>query len=129
MEIFIVLWFVSISALLLIVSTGKLDSDGDFETVRLYFAGVVLCVLGFIFVLAIGILAFSEKDELGRLVFDACKTIIPPIVTLVLGYYFGQDNSQQYRDSVKTNIKSQSDAQKAQSLPKKLLQPHIKTIK
>lgn len=107
MEIFIALWFIAISALLLIVAFGKLDSDGDFETIRLYFAGVVLCVLGFIFVLSIGILAFSEKDEIGRLIFDACKTIIPPIVTLVLGYYFGQDQAIQTKDNkVKPELNS-----------------------
>lgn len=27
-------------------------------------------------------------------IFDACKTILPPIVTLVIGYYFGETKNK-----------------------------------
>lgn len=38
-------------------------------------------------------LAFLLSPEHGAVIFDACKTILPPIVTLILGYYFGESKS------------------------------------
>jgi hypothetical protein len=29
-------------------------------------------------------------NERAKEIFDACKTIIPPMVTLIFGYYFGR---------------------------------------
>ena len=37
-------------------------------------------------------LAMLVNPEHGAAIFDACKTILPPIVTLILGYYFGESN-------------------------------------
>lgn len=96
LRIFILLWFVTVLVLMLI---GKTNSTGDgpmgFETRRLAFASIVLSGLGLIFVFVIGVYFFSEVQPEGKVypakeIFDATKTIIPPIITLVLGYYFGQ---------------------------------------
>ena len=93
--VFLVLWFAALAVLMFSVPEEKMNeqqmnSATNFETSRLYFAAFVLSGLGLIFVLAVGVLAFTGGPGVGDKIFDACKTIIPPIVTLVLGFYFGQ---------------------------------------
>ena len=58
------------------------------EEKRLRFAGQILLVLATIFIGSM-LLAFWQPVN-GDPIFEACKTAIPPIVTLILGFYFGQ---------------------------------------
>ena len=97
---FLLLWFLLVAGLLYVAGFKKLNSGKDFETRRLYFAAVVLSGLGLIFVLVTGLYVFTSVEGAsggnpnpGEKIFDAAKTIIPPIVTLVLGYYFGQEKN------------------------------------
>jgi hypothetical protein len=93
--IFIILWFIAVGALFKVASSKHLHSGDDFETRRLYFAAVVLSGLGLIFIFATALYFLSTNESTaGKEIFDAAKTIIPPIITLVLGYYFGQDKDQ-----------------------------------
>ncbi|HJY22878.1 MAG TPA: hypothetical protein VJ279_08345 [Hanamia sp.] len=50
------------------------------------FAKSILLTLALIFIL--GGLSQLLKPDSG--IFEACKTILPPIATLVIGYYFGK---------------------------------------
>jgi hypothetical protein len=61
----------------------------DLDPKQLHFAAAILTGLGLIFSLSMAMHVWG--GGLGKEVFDACKTTIPPIVTLVLGYYFGRD--------------------------------------
>lgn len=76
----------------------KASGSAVFETRRLYFAAVVLTGLGIIFLEAMAMYYWGSQsagaEEVGKNIFDACKTIIPPIVTLVLGFYFGKSDNQ-----------------------------------
>ncbi|QBQ55389.1 diguanylate cyclase domain-containing protein [Nitrosococcus wardiae] len=65
------------------------------EVRRLYFAAGVLSVLAFLLILGIAVCTWgpsAEKDgeAPGKLVFDSLIKVLPPIITLVLGFYFGQ---------------------------------------
>ena len=64
----------------------------DTETRQLHFAAVILSGLALLFILSMGMYYWAPSDRAGvaKEIFDASKTIIPPIVTLVLGYYFGK---------------------------------------
>ena len=59
------------------------------ETKKLHFAAATLTGLGLIFVLSMAMNLWG--GDKGVTVFEACKTIVPPIITLILGYYFGQE--------------------------------------
>ena len=67
----------------------------DFELSRLYFAVGVLLSLGFVFVLAMLFYAYGPDpvpptaEPPGKVIFDACVKVIPPIATLIIGFYFG----------------------------------------
>lgn len=52
------------------------------------FAKLILGVIALLFVLG----ALSEVIRPTCGVFEACKTILPPIATLVIGFYFGKSN-------------------------------------
>lgn len=52
------------------------------------FAKLILGVIAGLFVLG-SIAEFVTPD---CKVFEACKTILPPIATLVIGFYFGKSN-------------------------------------
>ena len=67
------------------------------ERRRLYFAAVTLSGMGIIFILAMAMNLWGGPA--GSSVFEACKTGLPPIVTLILGYYFGKEpGSESPRD-------------------------------
>ena len=53
---------------------------------RLSFAKSILFGLAILFVLGMIISTFTHNNE----IFDACKTVLPPIATLIIGYYFGE---------------------------------------
>lgn len=54
----------------------------------LRFAKSILLVLTILFLLS----ALSELIHPNLGVFESCKTILPPIATLVIGFYFGRNN-------------------------------------
>jgi uncharacterized RDD family membrane protein YckC len=74
----------------------------ELEKSKMYFAAAVLAFLAFIFILSIIIYALgpepspSVTEPPGKLIFDSCVKIIPPMVTLIIGFYFGasQGNNQ-----------------------------------
>jgi hypothetical protein len=78
----------------------------ELEKSKMYFAAAVLAFLAFIFMLAAILYGLgpeptaSSTDAPGKVIFDACVKIIPPMVTLILGFYFGtvQEKSQSARD-------------------------------
>ncbi len=59
---------------------------------RLALAKWVLLVTAVIFFFS-GMAVLINPAQ-GAAIFDACKTILPPIVTLILGYYFGESNQR-----------------------------------
>src|SRR5437879_301098 len=65
----------------------------DYDRRRLSFAAFVLAGLGSLFVLATSMYYFATSDPANRVaagakIFETCERVIPPIITLVLGYYF-----------------------------------------
>jgi hypothetical protein len=92
------------------VALAESQPDGrgrDFEVRRLYFAAVVLTGLGLIFILGMCMQFFKGQNGPGDEIFDACVKTIPPIVTLVLGYYFGRsDAAEAAQNSAKRVVKS-----------------------
>ena len=59
------------------------------EAKQLHFAAVTLIGLGAFFFWSMGMYYYSTSQS-GEAIFDATKTVVPPIVTLILGYYFGK---------------------------------------
>jgi hypothetical protein len=74
----------------------KLDYDPQsyFEVRRLFFAAGVLAVLALMLLVSIAIYATSQTSNQGsgKDIFDSMIKVVPPIITLVLGYYFGQQS-------------------------------------
>ena len=70
------------------------DRHSTFETRRMFFAAAVLLGIGFIFFEGM-VLHFyaTDTNTKGAEVFDTCKTVLPPIVTLILGYFFGSTSN------------------------------------
>jgi hypothetical protein len=62
------------------------------EAKRLHFAATTLTGLALLFALAMAMFYWDSAKGSGKEIFESCKTIIPPVVTLVLGYYFGREN-------------------------------------
>lgn len=82
------------------------DSEAEFEGRRLYFASIVLIGVGLLFVLSMTMYYFEEPssgNSRGKEIFDSCKTILPPIATLVLGFYFGKSASGQHKTTVSSS--------------------------
>lgn len=67
----------------------------ELEKSKMYFAASVLAFLAFIFLISIIIYAMGPEPTVqsveppGKLIFDSCVKIIPPLVTLIVGFYFG----------------------------------------
>lgn len=53
------------------------------------FAKAILLVLALLFALGAICEVFKPQSN----IFEACKTILPPIATLVIGYYFGRSSN------------------------------------
>ncbi|WP_263770519.1 hypothetical protein [Propionivibrio soli] len=72
------------------------DADSFFQVRKLFFAAGVLAVLAFILLLCVAIYASlstqNPANPAGKDIFDTMVKVIPPIMTLVLGYYFGQQS-------------------------------------
>jgi membrane protease YdiL (CAAX protease family) len=71
--------------------------NGQFEFQRLNFAAVILMGLALVFLESMAMYYWSPpgQSEVGKNIFETCKTVIPPIITLVLGYYFGRSDLSQ----------------------------------
>lgn len=75
----------------------------EYEKSKMYFAASVLAFLAYIFMLSMILYALGPEstsasaDSPGKIIFDACVKLIPPLGALIIGFYFGasQDNSQQ----------------------------------
>lgn len=65
---------------------------------KMYFAASILAFLGFVFILSMLIYAFqppgSSLDSAGRRIFDTTVNVIPPMITLIIGFYFGTQNKK-----------------------------------
>ena len=98
----LLLWLFIVLAILaatLMSSMFGVSPRADFESSRLYFAAGVLAFLAFIFVFAMLIYAFGgdgaagAADSPGKVIFDSCVKVLPPIATLIIGFYFGAYHS------------------------------------
>jgi len=86
----------------------------DYDRRRLSFAAFVLAGLGLLFVLAISMYYFASSDPADRVtagakIFETSERVIPPIITLVLGYYFGR--SEAGRPRTQASDQQQKEAQ------------------
>lgn len=73
-----------------------------FETRRMFFAGAVLIGIGFIFFEGMLLHYYGVSGNVGgKDIFDTCKTVLPPIVTLILGYYFGSTTNNHVSEEAK----------------------------
>lgn len=98
----------TVSGLAAYVAHGMFDvgTMKELEKSKMYFAASVLAFLAFIFLLSMIFYALgpepasSSTDSPGKIIFDSCVKIIPPLVTLIVGFYFGasQNNTQVQRD-------------------------------
>ena len=80
--------FIVIVMMALIARLGGRDQ----ESRHLYFGSVVLTALALVFMLGMAMFYWAGPDsaERAQKLFEACQQIIPPLVTLVIGFYFGQ---------------------------------------
>lgn len=73
------------------------ENSHPFE-LKLFFAIGILTGLALLFAFAIAVYvwgpqAANSTESPGKAVFDACVKVIPPIITLILGAYFGISSS------------------------------------
>ncbi|NEQ52611.1 MAG: hypothetical protein F6K11_21140 [Leptolyngbya sp. SIO3F4] len=86
------------------------DEKARFEFQRLSFAAVVLTGLGLIFLESMAMYYWAPPNsEAGKAIFEACKTVIPPIITLVLGYYFGKSDQVQSSQKRQTQVRESDE--------------------
>lgn len=76
------------------------QDDRQIEAKRLHFAAAAASGLSMVFLMGMGMYYWSTDDGAGDKIFDACKTIVPPFGTLILGYYFGQSQRPNKKSSV-----------------------------
>jgi hypothetical protein len=69
------------------------DKPSDLEHRRMYFAYGALMTMAILLVIAAALYVASEGEGSAKEVFDSFTKILPPIATLVLGYYFGTTRS------------------------------------
>lgn len=65
----------------------------DPEARQLYFGSVVLTAMALVFMLGMAMYYFAPDEkysERAAKIFEACVHIIPPLLTLVIGFYFGK---------------------------------------
>ncbi|WP_143750067.1 hypothetical protein [Caballeronia ptereochthonis] len=104
-----VLWFaggelaIMLIMSLMILSLRKAPVvDRSHDTRLLYFAAVILTALGLIFMFSMAMYFWEGASENqtpgpGQDIFRQCSQVIPPIVTLVLGYFFGRQESSEHK--------------------------------
>lgn len=64
--------------------------EPNIERLRLNLAQWILLTIAIFFILGGSAALFAQDEDDGDAIFEACKTILPPIATLVIGYYFGE---------------------------------------
>lgn len=65
----------------------------DPEARQLYFGSVVLTAMALVFMLGMAMYYFAPDEKYSdraAKIFEACVHIIPPLLTLVIGFYFGK---------------------------------------
>ncbi len=89
--------FIIVLAMVALIACLK---GGTQATRHLYFGSVVLTALTLVFMLAMAMYFFSPKEQMDQAkeIFDTCKQIIPPILTLVIGFYFGKKSESDAAD-------------------------------
>ena len=73
------------------------SEESKLKTRQLYFITGLLGILGLVFLQGMIMYYFScneglcnkDIDNPGKVIFEAIVQIIPPLITLILGYYFG----------------------------------------
>ena len=85
---------VLVGVVVLVVTAAVFASKTTgFQNNQLFFASGTLSALAAIFVLAMAFYGLSSEGDDGTSpgedIFQACVQIIPPLATLVIGYYFG----------------------------------------
>jgi ABC-type dipeptide/oligopeptide/nickel transport system permease subunit len=96
-------------------AVGRMD---NFEMSKMYFAAAVLAFLAFIFLLAMIFYAVgpeatsSTAESPGKGIFDACVKVIPPLVTLIIGFYFGATSDKAPTTKAATSPASASSTAK-----------------
>lgn len=79
---------VAIMCLLILTLKGR-----DPEARQLYFGSVVLTAMALVFTLGMAMYYFApdpQHAERAAKIFEAVVHIIPPLLTLVIGFYFGK---------------------------------------
>ena len=71
----------------------------NFEKSKLYLAAAVLGMLSYIFLAALIFYMFApvratSSEDRGKDIFDTCSKIIPPLVGLIIGFYFGSSQDK-----------------------------------
>jgi len=105
--IFSLMIFISLAGMMFLIFRSGVNSQSGDDSIRLrvrllYFAAAVLSGLGLIFMQSMAMYYFScdsggciaGSENPGKEIFTACTQIIPPIATLILGYYFGKLESK-----------------------------------
>lgn len=75
----------------------KSDTNRAHETRLLNFAAVILTALALVFMLGMAMYYWSPwggNSNPGQEIFHTCGQVIPPIITLVIGYFFGRQETK-----------------------------------
>lgn len=86
-------------ALAMIIAIWSGRTAKTFETRRLFFAAGILTGLVLILLESMGMYYLSKPPSVGvaaypaKEIFEGCLQIVPPIITLVIGYYFGSSTT------------------------------------
>jgi len=78
----------------MVVAYKLKEMPGDAEARRIRFAAATMTGVLIVFVLGMSFyVALDPRPETGKDIFESCQKVLVPIVTLVLGYWFGAKNS------------------------------------
>lgn len=68
-----------------------LKTQGHEEKI-VHFAAVILTTLALVFMLSMAMYYWSAEDSTAAAnkIFESCLQVLPPIATLVIGYFFGR---------------------------------------
>jgi len=101
MSIAVGIWGIAMVAALTVGGSSLIwarrnSQKSGLESKQLHFAAATLTGLSLIFCFSMAMYYWGVGEQAGRAkdIFDSCKTIIPPIVTLILGYYFGRETEK-----------------------------------
>lgn len=73
-----------------LVRAMKSSEDKSIESKTIELAAIFLFGLIIFFAEAMAMYYWGGNNSAGQDIFNSCKTLIPPLVTLVIGFYFGQ---------------------------------------